>query len=54
MVLKFDIIWMLALALMLFVFLLPLRKGIISRWKGMIFLTIYMIYIYLAFTTGIL
>ena len=54
MVLKFDIIWMLALALMLFVFLLPLRKGIISRWKGMILLTIYVVYIYLAFTTGIL
>ncbi|MEA2107741.1 MAG: calcium/sodium antiporter [Bacteroidota bacterium] len=54
MVLKFDIIWMLALALMLFVFLLPLRKGIISRWKGMILLTIYVVYIYLAFTTEIL
>ncbi|MDY6801611.1 MAG: calcium/sodium antiporter [Bacteroidota bacterium] len=54
MVLKFDIIWMLALALLLFVFLLPLRKGVISRWKGMILLTIYVVYIYLAFTTGIL
>lgn len=54
MVLKFDIIWMLALALMLFVFLMPLRKGIISRWKGMILLTIYVVYIYLAFITGIL
>ncbi|MDK2978780.1 MAG: cation:H+ antiporter [Bacteroidales bacterium] len=54
MVLKFDIIWMLALALLLFIFLLPLRKGIISRWKGLIFLTIYVAYIYLAFTTGIL
>src|SRR6056297_363243 len=54
MVLKFDIIWMLALALLLFVFLLPLQKGIISRWKGMILLTIYVAYIYLAFTTGIL
>lgn len=54
MVLKFDIIWMLALALLLFIFLLPLRKGVISRWKGLIFLTIYVAYIYLAFTTGIL
>ncbi len=54
MVLKFDIIWMLALALLLFLFILPLRKGIISRWKGAAFLTIYVVYIYLAFTTGIL
>ncbi len=54
MVLKFDIIWMLALALLLFLFILPLRKGIISRWKGAAFLTIYVAYIYLAFTTGIL
>jgi len=54
MAIKFDIIWMLALALLLFVFLLPLRKGTISRWKGMTFLTIYVTYIYLAFTTGIL
>src|SRR6056297_551862 len=54
MAIKFDIIWMLALALLLFVFLLPLQKGIISRWKGMILLTIYVAYIYLAFTTGML
>ncbi|MEE4197510.1 MAG: calcium/sodium antiporter [Bacteroidales bacterium] len=54
MVLQFDIIWMLALALLLFLFILPLRKGTVSRWKGLVFLSIYVTYIYLAFTTGIL
>ncbi len=50
MVLKFDIFWMLGTSLLLFIFILPLRKGMVTRWKGLIFVFIYIIYIYLAFT----
>ncbi|MBU8891466.1 MAG: calcium/sodium antiporter [Bacteroidales bacterium] len=52
MVLSFDIFWMLGIALLLFLFLLPLRKAIISRWKGLVFVAIYIAYIYLAFTVN--
>ncbi|MFC2096524.1 calcium/sodium antiporter [Bacteroidota bacterium] len=50
MVLKFDIFWMLGTSLLLFLFILPLRKGTVTRWKGLIFVLIYITYIYLAFT----
>jgi len=49
MVLSFDIFWMLAISLLLFIFILPLKKGIITRWKGMVFIFIYVLYIYLVF-----
>ena len=52
MVLNFDIFWMLGIALLLFLFLLPLRKAIISRWKGLVFVAIYIAYIYYAFTVN--
>lgn len=52
MVLKFDIFWMLGIALLLFLFILPIRKAMISRWKGLVFVSIYVLYIYLAFSTG--
>ncbi|HAF27636.1 MAG TPA: sodium:calcium antiporter [Bacteroidales bacterium] len=50
MILKFDIFWMLGISLLLFLFILPLRKAIVSRWKGFIFVLIYIVYIYLAFS----
>ncbi len=50
MVLKFDIFWMLGISLLLFLFLLPLRKAMMTRWKGLVFVVIYIAYIYLAFT----
>lgn len=50
MVLKFDIFWMLGIALLLFLFILPLRKALVSRWKGLIFVLIYVVYIYLTFS----
>lgn len=52
MVLKFDIFWMLGISMLLFIFILPLRKGMITRWKGLIFVALYFLYIYLAFKTG--
>jgi cation:H+ antiporter len=50
MVLKFDIFWMLGISFLLFIFILPLKKGVVTRWKGLIFVSIYAVYIYLAFT----
>ncbi|MCK5029176.1 MAG: calcium/sodium antiporter [Bacteroidales bacterium] len=50
MVLKFDIFWMLGISLLLFLFILPLKKGAVTRWKGLVFVSIYLVYIYLAFT----
>ncbi|MFC2150994.1 calcium/sodium antiporter [Bacteroidota bacterium] len=50
MVLRFDFFWMLGISLLLFLFILPIRKGIVTRWKGLIFVAIYIVYIYLAFT----
>jgi len=54
MVLKFDIFWMLGISFLLFLFILPLRKGIVTRWKGVIFVSVYILYIYLAFKTGLI
>jgi cation:H+ antiporter len=53
MILKFDIFWMLGISFLLFLFILPLRKGIVTRWKGLVFLSIYLLYIYLVFTLGL-
>jgi cation:H+ antiporter len=44
-----DYLWMIGIALLLFLFLLPLRKGVISRWKGVILVTVYVVYIYFLF-----
>ena len=49
MVLKFDMWWMIGISLLLFLFILPLRRATITRWKGFVFVAIYIIYIYLAF-----
>ncbi len=44
-----DYWWMFAIACLLFIAILPLSKGVVSRWKGGIFLGIYILYIYLLF-----
>jgi len=44
-----DYWWMAGIALLLFIMILPLAKGLISRWKGAIMLVIYFFYIYLLF-----
>ena len=49
MVLKFDIFWMIGISLLLFLFFLPLKKALITRWKGIVFLSLYITYIYLVF-----
>lgn len=44
-----DYWWMSAISVLLFVAILPLSKGLVSRWKGAILLFIYVLYIYLLF-----
>ncbi|WP_462317718.1 calcium/sodium antiporter [Marinilabilia sp.] len=48
-VVSFDMIWMVAVAVLLILFMLPLRKGILSRWKGAVLLVIYIVYIWFLF-----
>lgn len=54
MVLKFDVFWMLGVSLLLFLFILPIGKAMVTRWKGLIFISAYVLYIYLAFSTGLI
>ncbi|MCG8578348.1 MAG: calcium/sodium antiporter [Bacteroidales bacterium] len=44
-----DYWWMFAIAILLFITILPLSKGIVSRCKGVILLSVYVLYIYLLF-----
>ena len=44
-----DYLWMMAIALLLFLMLLPLKKGIISRLKGVLLVAVYVVYIYFLF-----
>lgn len=48
-ILNWDYWWMIGLALLLFLFILPLARGIINRWKGAILMIVYILYIYLLF-----
>jgi cation:H+ antiporter len=49
-ILQIDIWWMLGIYLLLLLMILPIRKGLLSRWKGTIFIIIYALYIYFLFT----
>jgi len=44
-----DYWWMTGIAIVLFLMILPLAKGLISRWKGALMLFVYVLYIYLLF-----
>ncbi|WP_430814473.1 calcium/sodium antiporter [Carboxylicivirga sp. RSCT41] len=44
-----DYWWMFAIAILLFLTILPLSKGVVTRWKGAILLSVYVLYIYLLF-----
>jgi len=48
-VVAYDMVWMVAVAVLLILFMIPLRKGILSRWKGAILLVIYIVYIWFLF-----
>ena len=47
--LRWDYLWMMGIALLLLLMMLPLKKGVITRWKGMIMLVVYVVYIYFLF-----
>lgn len=48
-IMSYDIIWMFAFYVLLFIFILPLKGGIIHRYKGFLFLILYLIFIYFVF-----
>lgn len=48
MIAGWDIFWMLGVSLLLFLFLLPLRRALLNRWNGLTFLVFYVAYIYWA------
>ena len=45
----FDVFWMLGIALLLFLFILPLKGGRLTRLKGSLLFLTYCIYLYLLF-----
>lgn len=45
-----DLIWMLGLSVLLLLFMIPLSKGMITRWKGALFFLTYLTYLYFLFT----
>lgn len=47
----FDIYWMLGISVLLFVFILPLKGGILKRWKGGLLFLVYAFYIFLLYQT---
>jgi cation:H+ antiporter len=47
---SYDILWMLGITILLFVFMLPPSRAKLKRWKGIIMLSVYGFYIYKLFT----
>lgn len=45
-----DIFWMLGISLLLFVLILPLKGGILKRWKGTLLFLVYATYIFLLYS----
>ncbi len=50
MLIKQDLWWMMGVALVLMLSLIPLKRGTISRWKGLVLLSIYVLYMFILFT----
>ena len=42
-----DFVWLIGVSFLLFFFILPLKGGLLTRWKGAVLLFLYIIYIYL-------
>ncbi len=47
--LKVDVLWMLGISILLFFFIIPSKGGKLTRFEGIVFLIIYIIYIYLIY-----
>ena len=45
-----DIFWMLGISVLLFLLILPLKGGILKRWKGLLLFLVYASYIILLYT----
>ncbi|MFW6043339.1 MAG: calcium/sodium antiporter [Marinilabiliaceae bacterium] len=48
-VINSDMVWMVGVAVLLILFLIPLKRGILTRWKGGILLLVYIVYIWLLY-----
>ncbi len=48
-VISFDMVWMTGVAVLLLVLLIPLKTGMLSRWKGTVLLAVYILYMWLLF-----
>ena len=48
-VINSDMVWMVGVAVLLIIFLIPLKRGVLTRWKGGIFLLVYIVYIWLLY-----
>ncbi|WP_421920788.1 calcium/sodium antiporter [Marinifilum sp.] len=48
-IISFDALFMLAVSVLLFLLILPLKKGKLHRWKGILLLSSYFLYVYLVF-----
>lgn len=48
-IINFDLLIMLAISLLLFLLILPLKRGKLHRWKGALLLSSYLLYVYLVF-----
>jgi cation:H+ antiporter len=48
-IISFDLFYMLGVSLLLFLLILPLKKGKLHRWKGFLLLSSYLFYVYLVF-----
>ncbi len=46
---RFDIPWMLAISLLLLFLMLPAARSRITRWEGILMISIYLLYIYMIF-----
>jgi cation:H+ antiporter len=49
MTMHFDVFWMLGLALLLFLFIIPLKGGRLTQPKGLVLFMVYCVYVYLLF-----
>ncbi len=45
-----DMLWMMAISVLLLLAILPIKKGHITRFKGAIFVAVYLLYMFLLFT----
>ncbi len=49
MVLRGDYLWLMAISLLLLLFILPLGKAVIGRWKGAVLMGVYIVYVLFLF-----